>query len=400
MPFDKKKHVTLTYQQKQSENSGLLANFVFNISRVMRFDTAESKIVFFLMASSVITLMTPPVVASSKAQFAGKTSHTFARLAPQSIQQSAVVLANSMALTIWGRAYRGIPVESVSLNDCWTETKSSLRVFPGIGSEKTCFIEKEPYNFDRVETKNKENLWAEYNLRYIKHNLDIMTVESQLVYDEESLTYYHATKNDPGVLPGSLFLPSPTHPSLRDNLITVMREEDIAGLIVAKTFFHLHDLNWGITDNKLIITGINQQKSLNMDNYIELMAAALGSYYSDGDGMLDFIVPLTMNDVTRMQNIYEKMKLKSLPLHKFEDVGINDMLYAQVLELYSQACSTTLDLLQEKVSEFDRDMPNYEINRILSAFADPKKAYVTPGRTLVNWDSFTKDDYSVRCVIQ
>jgi hypothetical protein len=126
---------------------------------------------------------------------------------------------------------------------------------------------------------------------------------------------------------------------LRATLSKIIGENEIAKLIAAGTFFSdLHMNNWGIANNKLVLIDVDTMPT----TLTEFMNNAIWSTRF-------YLLPLgeiTLENVKEMINIYENMKLKSLPkIHS--SVDMSEQLYNTLLSAYIEACQYAIERIKQ-----------------------------------------------------
>lgn len=384
--YHEPKRTALAYQQRKAEHPGM-SNFVFSAATQLNLNNTTTKICFFLLVSSLIITNANSIIEKQPKSNGNNNDP-------------------STALTRWKPNYKGIQAEIADTSDCWTESMHSSSVFPGLLDRKVCTHASKSYYFFPLE-KDLYAISLDYCLRFIKDNLNIHVPNNDLVYDKTGSQFYVTTEKQERWEAGALyeFWPGEECFSFRQKLAQTIDEKDITKLVIAKTFFSLNGLTWGITDGQLSITSVWGPLLLkSLEDYIKLSINTLGAHYANKDCMLHDHIPLTRNDLTTMIHIYSEMKAKSLPVTKFKSAThMTPELYSEILDLYIDSCTKAQNSINKFASSFAKDTPNYEINRILAGFIAKGSSIISLPYSRINWNSFDTGyifktpDYGNRC---
>lgn len=243
-----------------------------------------------------------------------------------------------------GRNYKNIPIIEISVlkQNCTKKVR-------GHSDGKICIIEEKKYYMKLFEDDHQNQILGFYNIKFIKNNIGITVPNAQIF--SENAKFYFASEAVPDFVSASSLNSYKKDPNkYRDMLVEKIGENGISKLMVATTFIDDLNLdNWGYDKNGLVIVDMDRAPRT-LEEYILNAKMILESNS----------VPLTLNNIKEMREIYITMQTKPLPTID-ATVDITPEFYQLILNVYIQSCE--LIMKDFHFSTLNERTPSSDINK-------------------------------------
>lgn len=286
--------------------------------------------------------------------------------------------------------HKNLPITDIPhFDSCRTKNE-------GASEGKICRLNGTTFFLKKIKNAKENNgnnpILGECNRLFIKNNIGIEkgVPDSRFFYEKKSGEYYYASKKVKSFNTAKQLCQGEINYVWcdydRNALIRKIGENAIAQLAVVNTFVKdVHATNWGFVQDMPFFKALYSRFSYAFSSIFappeghlvvidaDQSPGNLTEYINHASNKFSlpglergFGIPLTLNDIQRMKQIYETMLTR--PVLIFNSVfDMTQDLYQTLLTLYLRACESAINCISYSQEHQPSDAPSFENNKQLAS---------------------------------